>query len=309
MTVTNRHTIGYAAANTTILGGITRQAVNTGTEVRGEAVAGAPWVRFRSIVAQKPGGEFTSRAIAACLAACTVLGKDLSTLAAGLSLYFARHARGARIASGSVHSKYTFRDGLWLPRSLAIDHRGDAQLTCAIVATYDGTNAPLIVSHTEALPAAPTEEVFTLGPFRVGGVVMGQMTNLQIDFGLSESLLGADSDLYDTFASIEGVEPAVTMKGTNLVWLDAAAVPLTGKVGTHANTTWYLRKRAAGATYVADATAEHIQFTGAGLAYVTGAASGGQKGPAECTVVMPLDYDGTNSPLVVNTAAAIAAFS
>jgi hypothetical protein len=218
--------------------------------------------------------------------------------------------RGARIASGSVHSKYTFRDGLLIPRTLSIDHQGDVNLTYAVVATYDGNNAPLIVSHTEPVPAGLTDaERFTLGPFRLGGVVMGQLASLQIDFGLSESLVGADSDLYRTFASFEGVDPAVTMRGSDLTWLSDAKIPLAGRAGVHTNTTWYLRKRASGATYVADATAQHLKFTGAGLAYVTTAASGGQKGPSECTIVMPLDYDGNNFPLVVDTASAIAAFA
>jgi hypothetical protein len=58
---------------------------------------------------------------------------------------------------------------------------------------------------------------------------------------------------------------------------------------------------------VANGTAQHISFTADGLAIpeTLFEGSAGRNPPAEVSLSIPLKYDGTNAPIVVNTATAI----
>ena len=85
----------------------------------------------------------------------------------------------------------------------------------------------------------------------------------------------------------------------------SAKIPLTGLKVTHANTAFYLRKRAIGSTFVANGTAQHIKFTAEGLATIDNAMQVSGDEPSSTTLTMPLHYDGTNAPLVIDTASAI----
>ncbi len=64
-------------------------------------------------------------------------------------------------------------------------------------------------------------------------------------------------------------------------------------------------KRLHGSAYVPDATAQHIKLTVDGLAYVEDAFDASGNENATCSLVVPLRYDGTNSPITTNLATAI----
>jgi hypothetical protein len=141
-----------------------------------------------------------------------------------------------------------------------------------------------------------------------GGIPLGQgneVINIDIDFGYGITTLSSDGELYDTFAGIGTMDPVVTVTGYNPLWLADGVVPLAGLSATQANTTVYLRKRAAGATFVADETAEHISLAFAGLARVTSAFESSDRKPGMATIAVEVIYDGTLAPFVVDTTAAI----
>jgi hypothetical protein len=135
-------------------------------------------------------------------------------------------------------------------------------------------------------------------------VALAQLLGLEIDFGLRVRKDSSDSEIWPQFVSIEVAQPRITLRGNRSKWFGAAGVPLAGLNGTHANTSLYLRKRAAGGTFVANATAEHIKFTAAGLAYVDKPGSFSGNNPGETSITLVTKYDGTNYPITVNTAIA-----
>jgi hypothetical protein len=67
----------------------------------------------------------------------------------------------------------------------------------------------------------------------------------------------------------------------------------------------FLRKRAANGQIIADATANHISFTAAGMVSITEAGSGSGVDPMNCTAVLHVYSDGTNAIIVPNYATAI----
>jgi hypothetical protein len=185
MTVTRKHGLYAVTIGAATLGGITRQNIATGSEVRGEPSSGEVWARFQAAYAQKIAPGFTTHAIASALAAVGLTGWSLASHASGLILYAQKHADGSTRASGASHRKYGFSKGILAPRTLDVDHRGDATLTLEAVITYDGANDPLVITDSASLPEITGDaERFTLGPATIGGVSLGELRRFSIDFGL-----------------------------------------------------------------------------------------------------------------------------
>lgn len=298
--------VELGAASPVVLGGVQSVNVRTDTEHRAEATSGDAYPRHIAIVGQKPYADFESVCVARCLAQISMAGLSIATLTNGLSLYAYKHADGGARASGASHRKYNFKKGLIVPQRITCEHKGDAVISYAVHPTWDGTNDPVVITDSSAVPTAPADdERFTLGPTTIGSVSITGVKSWELDFGINAVPDGADSDIWNTFVSIEDVIGVLTLKGVNVEWLKSTNIPLTGKAATHANTSTYLRKRLqTSAGYVANGTAEHIKVTGAGLCWVEDIMAG-RKGGAECSLKMAVVYDGTNLPFVVNSAAAI----
>ena len=301
-----RHGLYAIEFDSTLLPGVTQLRVDTGTDVQGEATSGEVCNRWLSVYAQKPKANWSTKAIASALDLCGLTGCDVSGLATGLKVYPQKHARASTRAGDLSHRKITVFDGLVVPRTLTVPHRGDATLTYDLLVLFDGTNDPLVITDAVTLPAGLTDaERFTLGPITIESVTLTTVQNSSLDFGITGDPEGGDSSIWDTYCSIRGIKPKITISGFDIEWLKAANIPLVGKSVSHANTAIYLRKRAAGSTFVSDVTAEHIKFTAAGLAYIETPFDASDDGTSTTSLVMPLKYDGTNAPLVIDTASAI----
>ena len=306
MAVSRRHGKYAVVIDTTVIGGITAQNIATGSEVRGEATSDEVYNRFQSLVAQKPSASFSSLNVAAVLDAVALTGVDIDGLGAKLTMFAQAYADGATRAGASLHRKYLISDGLIALGRLSCTHQGDAEITCNVAVAWDGSNDPIIETDTQSLPASITDaQRYTIGSCVLESVTIPEIRSFELDFGVAVSTEGADSDIWDTHASIRTIQPRLTLRGIDVEWLKAANIPLEGKAISHANTAVYLRKRAAGGTFVADATEEHIKLTMCGTAVIEDVFSSSGGDPAECSLVMPLKYDGTNLPVVVDTTAAL----
>ncbi len=306
MAVTTKHGVYGVVIDSTLLGGITNLNTRTGSEVRNEPTSGEIYARFQSLVAQLPGAEFTTLNIAAALDLCALTGVDVGGLAAGLNLYAQKHVEGGTRAGAASHRKYTLKDGILVPRTLSVTHQGDATLRYEAVGIWDGSNDVITISDSQSLPGGLTDaERFTLGPVTIESVSLAQVRAFELDFGLEVVSEGSDSDIWDTFISIASIQPQITLRGIDMEWFKAANIPLLGKAVTHTNTAIYLRKRAAGGSFVIDGTAEHIKFTAAGLATIDTPFDADGNEAGETSLVVPLKYDGTNAPLVIDTTSAI----
>ena len=299
--VTNLHLISGVGVGATILGGITAQDLALEHELGGEAKSGELYARYQALYSQKYTPGFTTEDVAAALGACGATGLSLATSA--LALHAIKQADGGNVAAGGVHRSYTFSKGILFPKLLTCEHQGDASISYgAVVISADGSTSPLVIGETATVPAITIHSAHTLGAIAIGAKSLTHCKKLEIEFGLECVSEGADSDILDTFATLRAVVTEIRLSGIDTTWLKSDTVPESGLVGTHANTTIYLRKRAAGGTFVADATAEHIKFTAAGLAVIDKALGGN---PNEVDLRMPLSYDGTNAPLTISAASAI----
>ena len=306
MSITDIYGLFGITVDSTLLGGITQTDDDTQTEVANDALSGEVYNRWTAITAQNPVSRWTTKHVAAWLAGIGLGGSNIGGLTGGLTYYLQKRAAGGGRASGSVHRSLKVNDGLIIPRRLTVTHGQDAELSYEAITIYDGANDPVVIADTVSLPTGLTDaERFTLGPVSVGGVTIDHIRSLEIDFGITATPASSDGDIWPTHISIDSIAPMITFRGVDPKWFSSSKVPLSGKAATHANTEIYLRKRAAGGTFVADATAEHILLTAAGLARVTNPQSTQGNQPAETGIQITTSYDGSNAPIVIDTTSAL----
>ena len=302
MAVTNFHGPHGVLVDSIPIGGITQVGVTLGTQLRNDATSGEVYNRFSSVQTQTPGATFATYQVGTAIDATGVIGYDVSS-GAGLALYGVKHQLGGTRATGNVNAKYSISDGILSPTRLSVSDKGDATLAyeCAALHEPAGANDPIVPTFVNA-PLSLTDALrFTLGPVTIESVSLSQVTGVEIDFGINVVRRPADSEIWDTYASIETIQPVITLRGTLVTWFGSGGVDHDGLAITHANTTIYLKKRAAGGTYVANGTAQHIKLTAEGLATVQQCFDGS----GEVIISIPCHYDGTNAPIVFDTASTI----
>lgn len=288
-----------------ILGGVSAASIRTETEIRGEVVDGGPYERLQAIISERPGAEWTTRAIAAFLSEIGATGKAItSDVNPGLTLYAHKASDGGTRAAGSNHRKYVFGKGILIPRQLSVEHNGDATCTFAMLAVSDGSNAPVAESDSVSLPAITDgdAEAFGIGPVSIGGTTISQITGITIDFGINAETVGGDGEVWDTLSWIGTLVPEITIRTNDLLAISDTKIPISGGLAAeHADTSVSLRKRKHAGIYHADGDGEHTTFTMDGIAYCEQPKEvGGATGIAEATIRIRGRDDGTNAPLVVS---------
>lgn len=179
----------------------------------------------------------------------------------------------------------------------------------ALTFSSDGAAHPLVIADNVALPTLVVANVeHTLGALSLGpsggAVVFDCAQSLAIDFGNGAQTRGCGSDIFDKHLEQPGIKSIVTLTGLSATAFGAAGVPPVGLKVEHAGTALYLRKRDEGVGFVSDVTAEHIKITVDGVAVVT-QHTGQGTAAAEVTLQIYCGWDGTNAPIVIDTASAI----
>lgn len=211
--------------------------------------------------------------------------------------------------SGSFQRSLTYGDGLLVPRSLRVDHQGDARLEWEMFAISDGTNAPVAVSDTAALPTVSVAAGrWTLGPITLGNTTFTRCRSLEYDFGLDVQVDGADSAQAPLYISVRQAAPKITLTGVDPTWFSSSKVALGGLVAANSTDKIFLRKRSQTATgFVADGTSGHIKIVPAGLVGIGKSAGAEMQRVSETTIVITGARDsGGNAPFVVTTNTTIA---
>jgi len=276
--------ISIGSAN---IGGITAVDNGIDNEIRDEPASGELTARIQALVAQGFRPTFTTREIAAALAAtgtisCSLAASPLKTFAQ------AGDDDGRRAATG--HVQFHYQHGILVPQSLDCSHQGDCSISYQAIVTWDGTHDPLVISTSASLPAISAASLWTLKSATLGGVSIPQLQNVQIQFGVRAQGEGADSDIWATIASIAAVQPVVTVTASKI----AALLPVIGATGTVSVT---FRERADGGTF----SGRELTLSGSGMAVFSKpfGANGGRHG--DNSIEARLKYDGTHDPLVVTT--------
>ncbi|MBN46298.1 MULTISPECIES: hypothetical protein [unclassified Methylophaga] len=225
----------------------------------------------------------------------------------GAEFYLQQHQPGGTRKTGSTHMKATLANGILVPMSLSAGSEEMARMEFMAVGVYDGTNAPISYTASQALPAdtLTVDQMFFSGPVNINGTQFEGVQSFNVDFGVNLNRRGGDGLPYDTFVNIANRVPII--KFTTLDVEKAMTLVGANGVGhTNDNCEYYLRKAANGGTRVADATEEHIKLTSYKGTILVKELSGDSGEIIGAEVEVHPVYDGTNAVIAVNTASAIA---
>jgi hypothetical protein len=294
-----------SGGSATLIGGITQQSIGLGTQITTQQTAGNAYSSIGTINAIKPRGMFTTYSVGAL---ATVLGLRGACLAGGSSpglemwelLYT---ACGAISATSTPHRKIVIPNGLVIPKTISCSHQQDATMSAEAIATYDGTNLPVIPSASQAAPTGLEDAFrFTLGPVTVGGIAVTGNTSISVDFGNNATTDGGDSAPYDQSIEVTQIVPKITITTRDVAKFAASgAIPLAGLHGTHANTSIVLRRRVNG-TASFSTEADSIEITADCIVNFEDVWNAQANGRGEATITLTCLDDGTNAPIVIDAA-------
>ena len=197
----------------------------------------------------------------------------------------------------------------WSTITLPMQEFGTADIT--ICPIYDGTTEPLIVTSSVALPGSlSAANYFAAGPVWVtddaGSPVTTNLTSvksIEISSGAQFRSDGDCASIYDTYGEVTIDQTEVT-----IVTNTPQNVSLWPQAGTNI-TAWRLfaKKFKNGGGFVANATAQHIKFSGtAGLLIPVNVQASGQNLYADTFKLIALSPDGTTPPITMTISQAIA---
>jgi len=261
---------------------------------------------YVTVMGQSPVIGFTTSKLAAVLAKCGLTGLAIAADVdePGVECWWHKLAEGGTRAAGSSHLKMTVKKGIIVPRTLNAPIDGHATIAYDTIPTYDGTNDPIVIAGNQALSGSPgVSEVFTCGKVMINGAQLEGVQNISVDFGIRLTIIKADGLVWPTYVAIIGIQPLITIATVDLGCI--STLGLTGAAQGATDSIIYLRKLSEGGTRVADNVAEHISLTiDEGHISVQNANSGGDANATANVEIAPT-YDGTNAPIVFNTATTI----
>lgn len=239
---------------------------------------------------QDPQATLTTEDLDALLGSGTPAAAFLSTgyyvASSGLLIPFATRADGGTYASGLVHSAITAAKALVLPQSLGWQDGADALVTMQLMVmpvSADGVAASASLTTGTAAPAdEKAAACFGPGPVLLDGTNLAGLTGVSCSPGI-ESVAEFFGKNHPTARRIVSRRPRVELTFESVAAKAATAAKLSAAPLTSLD-VYFLRR--SGASFVADATAEHgkIMFTN-GLTVSQGVQSR-TGGNAACTLTI-----------------------
>ncbi len=165
-----------------------------------------------------------------------------------------------------------------VPRQLTVEHRGNAQISYDLFASYDGTNDPVTVADalsTELPTLTNTDVRYTMHNMQLSGTDVTGKRNITLDFGPTTNSEGADSEPFDSVTTLTSLLQQLRVSGVDPLWFTTVST-LQGTTTAHADSYFELRKR-----NTPNATAEHIRVNYAGLVNWDNIVSGDPDTPAQ----------------------------
>ena len=301
MSVTTLHELYAVTVNAVFMDQVSDYMCSLAVQ---EAIANGDGLVDPTFVAtgsQAPRLSWTSSKVATILGSCGISGLALSST---LTAFFQQITKGGTRAGASSHIRLTVNEGLVLPRTLNAD-QASASLSLECIATYDGTNNPIVIAAGQSLTGTPSvTEQFVAGPVSINGTTLNAVQSITIDFGIAETVAAGDGQVWPTFVAIGERRPRITIQSLDVGFLNTTGI--SGVAQSASDSVIFLRKVAKGATRVADDTAKHISFTIDDGMIITRSVGGSHGSPQMAEIEIIPTYDGSNAIMAIDTTAAIA---
>lgn len=304
-----------------VLTGITNVNLNPQINTVAEATTGSAWAEFVAIHGIAPVGTFDTYSVASAGTALGLTGLSLyvngaaQTPSPGTKFFLVKKKHGGISQADGNHLAYKCLDGLMYLDKLSVDHQGNVVSSCTYHMTSgDGTTDPLVMVESLSLPTIPRDnERYTMGPVLVQrgnstAVELTEKTKFELDFRVKCTSRGSDSDIFNSFVSIDEIMPILRITTLKVDQLKSAGIPLTGKAIDYVTSRIYLRKRSmlTSSAYVASNVSEHIELTPYdGLMVSAQVVQAQGSNDAAAVIEIPLIGSGSTMPLAVDWTATL----
>ncbi|AQT69966.1 hypothetical protein STSP2_03166 [Anaerohalosphaera lusitana] len=212
------HTLAGVKYDTTLIKGITAQTFSQQLVELLEGGNGSVDNGFSAVAGADPQLTFTTTAIKTALATLgDIDGKAIA--ASNFVMWFQAVTNGGTREGATSHIKGTAVQGLIIPQTLTLPHRGKAtlQYLCIFVSS-DGSTAPIAFTGSQSLDTGEgaADELYTLGACEINGTAVEAVQQAVIDFGITPWTEGGSGDKYRSFAAIGTRQPTITLETSQI---------------------------------------------------------------------------------------------
>jgi hypothetical protein len=192
-------------------------------------------------------------------AAADIETAGLPISAGTITIPFEKRSHLSTFASGSNHYALTGANGLVIPTSFQADGAGNASASLELITfSTNGTTAPLAEATSQALGSTAFNALYALGPVVLNGTTLTRVAGVVIRTGLVAAPEWNSAETYPREVFIRPpILPTIEIRCYDVE-------EITGALGgwlAGTSLVVYFRKRAAGGTFVADLTAQHLKFS------------------------------------------------
>ena len=215
------------------------------------------------MVTGDPRISFSTSDVLTALTNCTMTaGYNAS---AGATIRYQQRADGGTFSGGSTFSLVSATKGFLYPTTLTAQNgdAGGARIDLEFVALYDGTNAALTASVSQAV-ASPTpafNSKYFMGPVYANGTQIDGVQSVTIQTGMAYTLAIADGELWARVGSIVTRRPTIQFTMLKVDYYSNFSSLFNNSVpGTIA---CYFARGVDGGARVSYASASHVKISAA----------------------------------------------
>lgn len=271
---------------------ITSKSINLNVEEETGYGSANVHALLSAIISQVPTIVFSTTQIATLLASAPFIGAGIS---ASTALFWKLAAATAAEPRASLlHHKITMTLGYIHWTQINLQHDSVGTVDSVITVGFDGTNEPLVPAGSQALASNVTDtERFMVGPVYINGVQLGANTikSAVIESGVELDIEGGDGNVWPTQIALRLTKPVITVVTTEvspIVTTGVDGVALNGTTGIVVYGRKLTKNQAGGVTRVANASLQHLKFTGLNGHYWTETQAADGNTPAQTTIRAPL---------------------
>jgi len=262
---------------------------------------------FAGSLGATPVATFESRALSAAL---NIIGFD-GTVIDPVVFYFPKMAAVGGHAAGATHLSVTLDNCSCYLQTISATQRGEANATFVAYPVYDGSNTPVVVSPSAALPTATqTIEKYTLASIFIGATEY-EIEDLTFSTGVNVETRSSKGGLYPSAAVAMSFDPTFEFSTHNMALLDTIGSNATHEpVGKQADDVGiFFRALTNKGAPAADSEAAHLKIAVETSMIQPTDTSASTTSPGTQGFTGHCVYDGTNAIATITAGVAIAGTS
>ena len=300
------HTLYAVDVDSTLIDQITNQAVSPNVANLVRRTDGQVYPTYAAAGAISPTISFTTEALATALGKVGTTGFFVDGDGGNTVIcFFQKLDNGGTRAGATSHLKIAVNEGIVIPRRLHADASG-ATLDYDLIATWDGTNDPLVFTASQSLAGSPSgDEGFVLGPVKINGTQLDGVQSMDLDFGIQEIVRGSDGEEYPRYVAIGAIAPMISITCDDAEAINTFGIDGTAQGGTQSEI--YIRALAEGGARAANNASSHIKILNTASKGRIHVDSVGGSDIMAATVTITPTSAGTSHPLTITTGTTIPA--